>query len=724
MQQIKLKQWFLRITAFRESLLTDLELLATRGDWPERVLTQQRNWIGRSRGARIRFPLSTASQGLKHMNVFTTRPDTLFGVKFIAVALSHPLVEELSSTSSGLKDFLARSSSFGPDSKEGYELPLQAVNPASFISDRCRDPIPIFAAPYVLEDYGEGAVMGVPAHDSRDLAFWKTHRPSDNVSAVIGPIEDPDHPPDAGAAFTERGVLNTLCGPYAGLRSNQASEQIVQDLNAGGHGEFADGWRLRDWLISRQRYWGTPIPIVHCAECGTVPVPDNDLPVELPKLSESMREATGNPLNNINSWVNTPCPSCHRPAKRETDTMDTFVDSSWYFLRFPDPHNSKEPFSYSSASEMLPVDTYVGGVEHAILHLLYSRFIYKFLVQEGLLDHSDFAEPFKQLITQGMVHGKTFADPQTGRFLRPYEIENADTASPTIIQTGLPAAVSWEKMSKSKYNGVDPSTCIAKYGADATRAHVIFAAPVSEVLQWDEEKITGIQRWFYRVYRLTVQLRTCESAYDMSGEIPSDAAKFIDGLTASELELFALIQRTIKSVTDTFEDNVYSLNTCVSDLIKLTNALVAFEPDPLKKQVWNGGVVSLVRMLAPIAPAFAEEAWEILRSGLEGNRPESIFDSGWPSSLLTPEVEAQIARRTTTMTSAVQVNGKLRFTTTVPVVADLNDQTSAQKAAETALINSILDSDEGRYWLTEKHNWEQRKRVIIAAQGKVVNVVF
>ena len=721
-QQVNLRQWFFRIKAFQEELLKDLDYLSQNSKWPERVLTQQRNWLGRSQGARIQFELQQQGQSTP-VHVFTTRPDTLCGVTYIALALSHPVVTELAASIPELQMFINKKASFTPESKDGFELPIQARHPISTDSEAT---IPVFVAPYVLEDYGEGAVMGVPAHDARDLAFWKLHRPNSAIPLVVQPPDSgeiPTHilPNDIDDAFDGQGTLTDLCNQYAGMSSKQAGEQIVADLAADGRAEMQETWRLRDWLVSRQRYWGTPIPIIHCDSCGIVPVPDEDLPVTLPKLPDSFHSQRGNPLDKISEWVKCSCPKCHQPARRETDTMDTFVDSSWYYARFPDPQNERELFSKDVAKTMLPVDTYVGGVEHAILHLLYARFIYKFLCSEGLVpSHGTEQEPFQQLIAQGMVHGKTFSDPKTGRFLLPHEVDSS-SQGPVITGTGIAPNVSWEKMSKSKYNGVDPSTCIEKYGADATRAHVLFSAPVSEILQWDEQALVGIQRWFGRVQELTKTLQRLPLR-DIPTHDHQITSEVVDQSSGVEVDLLLLAQDTIRNVTRKF-DNIYGLNTTISDLMKLTNALHEAEKPALQVESAVTIFSVLLRMLAPIAPAFAEQCWEDMSLHKEKDQEISIFDFSWPTQILDSEAEATLRATRKSMVCAVQVNGKLRFTTKVPALVP-GEVVKAKLEREQEIINAVLATDMGRLWLEEKNDWEKRKRVVVAKEGKLLNVVF
>ena len=711
-QQVNLRQWFFRITAYKEALLKDLDFLVKDGRWPERVLTQQRNWLGRSQGARVRFDTTMTAP----LHVFTTRPDTLFGVTYLALSLSHPLVLEAARTSAELQAFIDKRASFAPDSKAGYELPIRATSP---LRDQKTETLPIFVAPYVLEGYGEGAVMGVPAHDSRDLAFWKTHRPDEAIPVVI----KPDYadtctqvmPDSLGEAYTGNGVLTSFCAQYAGLPSKEAAATIVADLSSTGQAEPLETWKLRDWLISRQRYWGTPIPIIHCQSCGTVPVPEEDLPVALPKLDASAKGQTGNPLEQAVEWVNTRCPQCQGPAKRETDTMDTFVDSSWYFTRFPDAHNQDELFSRASAKTALPIDTYVGGVEHAILHLLYARFVYKFLCDEGLIPNAGLdREPFQQLIAQGMVHGKTYSDPATGRFLLSHEVDHSGP-QPIITATGQKPSITFEKMSKSKHNGVDPSVCIDSYGADATRAHVLFSAPVSEVLQWDEAKIVGIERWFNRIRRVTDRISGSSHTVINYDKLlhPQDIKDV--GKTHAEILLFA--QDTIRRVTFTLEKDIYSLNTTISDLIKLTNALDDTNAVDIAHELSVRLLSVLLRMLMPIAPVFSQDCWDVLY-------PKHDCAVCWPSAILTDETEAWLKSLQETMNCAVQINGKLRFNAEVPIAQEKSQGRSPSQERVNEVVDAVLATEAGKMWLTSKNDWSKKKRVIVAGDGKLLSVVF
>jgi leucyl-tRNA synthetase len=530
-----LKQWFLKISEFREDLLADLELL--EGAWPQRVLAMQKNWLGKSTGARIRFPVIAYDKNVhSDIEVFTTRPDTLFGVQYVALASTHPIAQELAKDDVELQAFLDTMPALPPESKVGYLLPhVRAINPLAFeesTPDATKASLPIYVTPYLLGDYGDGAVMGVPGHDPRDHAFWKHNHYDEPIRMVIAQSADDSTVAVTNAPYVHHGHLTSHSGPYAGLTTAEATKRILGVLEPKGLGSAVETWRLRDWLISRQRYWGTPIPIIHCESCGPVPVPEDQLPVELPSVEDHWSKGkAGNPLEDAHDWVNTTCPKCNGAAKRDTDTMDTFVDSSWYFMRFTDPHNKEQLFDPNVAESTLPVDLYVGGVEHAILHLLYARFISKFVASTSLWKSKNKGEPFKQLLAQGMVHGKTYSDPSNGRFLKPDEVDLSVPSKPVVISTGEVANVSFEKMSKSKYNGVDPMICMEKHSADATRAHILFQAPVSEVLEWDEEKITGITRWFQRIYdhidQLTARCNRIEHPFLLGWTDEVDTSKEI-----------------------------------------------------------------------------------------------------------------------------------------------------------------------------------------------------
>lgn len=725
----KLKQWYFRISEYREALLKDLDTLGAKGAWPEHVLSQQRNWLGKSKGAKIKFPLMATGHAVDAaVEVFTTRPDTLFGVQYVALAATHPTVTQLAQSDPELQAFLDTLPGLPADSKVGYVLPgIRAVNPLAYhdaTPDATKASLPVYVASYVLGDYGEGAVMGVPGHDTRDHAFWTQHQAEQPVRFVLAASEDGSTTALENQPFVEHGYMTEHSGPFKGKRSAEAGEMIVRMLEQANLASPVEKWRLRDWLISRQRYWGAPIPIVHCDSCGAVPVPEEELPVELPRVDKHWQQGqTGNALESSANWVDTSCPKCKGPAKRDTDTMDTFVDSSWYYTRYADAKNPSELFS-AEAAKTLPVDIYIGGVEHAILHLLYARFIYKFLASSELMPHLDeeaalTAEPFTRLITQGMVHGKTFVDPANGRFLKPEEVDISEPAAPKVKATGVPVNVVYEKMSKSKHNGVDPTGFIQKYGADATRAHMLFQAPVADVLNWDESKISGVTRWLQRLHESIVQ----SAASGVSKDHGSVKARFAAGssqLTSmsgkqlaewdADAGLWRETQRTIASVTASYEE-VYSLNTVVSDLMSLTNAVV--KNDKASPLIKRETLSSIVRMVAPIAPAFAEECW----THLAGEETSSIFKTA-----RFPELDGSLETLQPRMQKcAVQVNGKVRGVLQVPPPpTGLKGDDLGQYLKE-----EIMKTEEGQAKFGEggAYDVSQARRAIAVPGGRTINFV-
>jgi leucyl-tRNA synthetase len=627
-EQRLLKQWFLKITDFAEDLHSALPLLSKPPfSWPENVLRMQKNWLRKSEGDIITFRINS-NQLIESVPVFTTRLDTIFGVQYIALSTDHPIVQRLSLEDQGLREFLEQSEDTTKGSKLGYRIKgITATSPLETIGIETAQ-LPIYVASYVLPGYGTGSVMGVPAHDQRDFDFWQANGTGESPHAVLesGTGSQPE-------VYPQKGLLNSNSKQYQGLHSNDAIKKLREDLGL----EKTIMWGLRDWLISRQRYWGTPIPIVHCNDCGPVSVPEDQLPLKLPPLpSGSFKGRGGNPLDQSTDWVNTNCPKCSKPAKRETDTMDTFMDSSWYFFRFTDPHNADKPFDKGKAQHMMPVDFYIGGVEHAILHLLYARFMTKFIAKSGLWDPPTIAEPFQKLITQGMVHGKTYTVPKTGRFLKPHEVDVSNPENPIIKATGEVPTITYEKMSKSKYNGVDPQSCIAKYGADATRAHILFQANEREVLEWNEQPIIGIIR-----SSLSQQGAVAHKAMlnDPNSTYPKEK------YTKAEYDLLFNTKTSVKNITQKLEE-VSGLNTVVSDLLKLSNALdtaskhltpsTDHQSNTMSPAVFHHCTSILIRLMAPVIPAWAEESWHTLKGFPPGEpvapkNATSVFEESWPA---------------------------------------------------------------------------------------------
>ena len=694
----KLRQWFLKITAYADALLDDLPQLE---GWPERVRTMQANWIGRSTGAELSFAVvDGAGQATgSTITVFTTRPDTLFGTSYVVLAPEHPLVASLTSTDQQLAvtafcDLVGRQSDQERTAedrpKRGVPIGANVRNPAS------GELIPIWIADYVLAEYGTGAVMGVPAHDQRDFVFARQYALP--IKQVVVPEGSDDHA-FAGGAWTAPGVL-IHSGPFDGLTSAAAKEAIIASAEAAGWGQGKVQFRLRDWLISRQRYWGCPIPVIHCEACGVVPVPAEQLPVELPRdVAFSGKGAS--PLAQLDAWVQVPCPCCGQPARRETDTMDTFMCSSWYFLRFSDPSNTELPFGREAVDRWLPVNQYVGGIEHAILHLLYSRFFTKVLRDRGLLG---FDEPFKRLLTQGMVQGITYKNLASGKYIAPADV--ADPSDPRDPLTGEPLETFFEKMSKSKYNGVDPARVIDRYGADTARMFILFKAPPEKDLEWDEADVEGQFRFLQRLWRLaeTAQERGLNLAAGAGG--PEAVAAALaraasgPGLNAAERELRRAVHTAITEISDDL-DGDYQFNTAVSELMKLSNAMASHlegSSDVFAAEALR----NLFILLAPFAPHLAEELWLKLagRTPSDALEQHSIHRQSWPQADATALVRD-------TIELVIQIKGKVRGSLEVPANAD-----------RATLERLALGSDIAAKWLEGK----APSRVIVVP-GKLVNLV-
>ncbi|AGY59915.1 leucine--tRNA ligase [Gloeobacter kilaueensis] len=658
-----LEQWYLRITDYAEELLADLARL---DEWPERVRVMQENWIGKSVGAELIFPIVGESA---HVHVFTTRPDTVYGVTYIVLAPEHPLVEQIATAEqlAAVGEFVAKVQSESEIERTSEERPKQGVwTGASAINSFTGEAIPIWIADYVLYEYGTGAVMGVPGHDERDFVF--AHRYGLPVRLVVqNPQKTLSEP--LSAAYVDAGSL-VNSGPFDGLDSPAAKIKIVAYAESQGWGKGRVQYRLRDWLISRQRYWGCPIPVVYCPDCGIVPVPEADLPVRLPEDVEFLGRGPS-PLARLESWLHVPCPSCGAPARRETDTMDTFIDSSWYFLRFADARDSEQPFSKAAADYWLPVDQYVGGIEHAILHLLYSRFFTKVLRDRGMLS---FDEPFKRLLTQGMVQALSYQNPTTGEYIPVADVANP--ANPVDPRTGEALKVGFATMSKSKGNGVAPESVVEQFGADTARMFVLFKAPPEKELEWSDADVEGQFRFLNRVWRLVYEF--------VSGEKTAKEAS-----AEQERSLRREIHRAIQAVSEDIEQ--YKFNTAIAALMKLSNALGDYPASG--SPVYKEGVYALVKLLAPFAPHISAELWQNLGDG-------DVHAADWPSL-----DESALAEDTITL--VIQVNGKKRDDILVPA-----DATAEQLEAYARTSEAVQRHIDGK----------QIKKVIVVPK-RLINLV-
>ncbi|PSO96693.1 MAG: leucine--tRNA ligase [Cyanobacteria bacterium QS_9_48_30] len=663
-----LRQWFLKITDYAEELLNDLEHLS---GWSERVKLMQANWIGKSVGAYLEFPIVGMEEKI---GVFTTRPDTGYGVTYVVLAPEHPLTPEV--TTPDKKDAV---DTFIQEVKRESEIERTAENKpkrgiptgGKAINPFTGKEIPIWIADYVLYEYGTGAVMGVPAHDARDFQFAKQNNLP--IQVVLAP-EGEDGTNSLEAAYTEPGIM-VNSAQFNGMTSIEGKEAIVQYAEERGFGKAWVQYRLRDWLISRQRYWGAPIPVLHCPNCGTVPVPESELPVELPEdVAFTGRGAS--PLGQHSEWLNTPCPSCGTTAQRETDTMDTFIDSSWYFLRYTDAHNQQKAFEPAKVNDWMPVDQYVGGIEHAILHLLYSRFFTKFLRDRGLLN---FNEPFQRLLTQGLVQGITYQNLHTGKYVPAAQVDQDDPKDP---ETGEPLALFYEKMSKSKYNGVDPQRVLDQYGADTARMFILFKAPPEKDLEWNEADVEGQFRFLNRVWRLVTEFSQRSSAQQ---------GKAQEELSKPEKELRRAIHSAIKSISEDLEEG-YQFNTAVSELMKLSNAIS--EASCKDSPIYAEGIETLVRLLAPFAPHITEELWHTIA------HTNSVHAAPWPeadsSALVVEEINL-----------VIQIKGKTRGTIQVPADSSREDLEKYARESEIA----------------QRHIQGKEIKKAIVVPGKLVNFV-
>lgn len=605
-----LDQWYYRITEYAQQLLDGLDDV----DWPDRVKSMQRNWIGRSEGARLKFELEIG----KSLEVFTTRPDTVFGATFMVLAPEHPYVDELTTPEqrdavdayvkeARTKTEIERQSTDEAKQKTGVFTGGYAINP---VND---ERIPVWISDYVLMSYGTGAIMAVPSGDRRDFDFARAFD-----LRIVPTVQPENGEPLDGATMADPYVGDGIVvnsGQFNGMKQSEALPKMIEWLDEQGRGSAEINWRLRDWLISRQRYWGTPIPIVYCDDCGTVPVPEDQLPVKLP-LDAQFKPTGQSPLITHEEFVNTTCPSCGKPARRETDTMDTFMDSSWYWFRYASPNYADGPFDREKAAEWNPVDLYTGGIEHAILHLLYARFITRVLRDLG---ETEVSEPFTRLRNQGMILS------EDGR-----------------------------KMSKSRGAQIGPTDLVAAHGADALRLHLMFLGPWEQGGPWNDRGITGMERFIKRAFQVVSELGTTP---------PGERAP-----KADEDALVSLMHRTIKRVTDYLD--AFSFNTMIAAKIEFVNELMKLKETPIvTSPVWREAVETLVLLMAPSTPYVAEEMWEML-----GNE-FSVHQQSWPEYDEILAVEAMIE-------IPVQINGKVRDRIMVPSAATADEQAAAARASE------------------------------------------
>ena len=682
-RQKKLWQWFFKVTDYAEDLLQYSDRLP---GWPEKVITMQKNWIGKSFGAEIRFPIASPVDDMDtEIPVFTTRQDTVFGATFMVLAPEHPLVMKLSHGTGQQQEtaaFVERmamqdrsAKSVENYEKEGVYIGADCINPLTGKT------IPIYTASFALMEYGTGAVMSVPAHDQRDFEFARKY--GLEIVVVVTPPGEHLDPQTMEEAYTGEGVM-VNSGGFDGMPNTRALEEIVHHLEKNNLGKKTVSFRLRDWGISRQRYWGAPIPIIHCEDCGIVPVPESDLPVLLPEDVE-MLPGGRSPLPSLEAFVNTECPSCGKAARRETDTMDTFVESSWYFERYCSPAYDRGMFDPQAVAYWMPVDQYIGGVEHAILHLLYSRYYTRVLKEMGLVD---FKEPFTRLLTQGMVCKETLACSEHG-FLLPDEVQTVGDERRCAKCSRQVTVGRIEKMSKSKKNVVDPNVLLDKYGADTTRLFCLFAAPPERDLEWNEQGVEGGFRFLNRVWRFYA-----DWVHSVSVVKPFNGSP--ESLDGDVKELYRKTHQTIAKVTSDIEER-FHFNTAISAIMEMFNQMSGFEPDSAMEDtltVMRCAMDIMTLLLSPVVPHFAEELWQAL-----GNQP-SILKMPWP----TP---SESALEKEELLIVIQVNGKLR--SRFSVSADIDDETVKEKALADERIQKFID--------------DKPIKKVILVKNKLVNIV-
>ncbi len=671
----KLSQWFLNITRYGDELLSSIKTL---NDWPERVRLMQNNWIGKSEGAQIKFKLEKDINGHTDVEVFTTRPDTLYGVSFIAISPNHPIALHLSEINSNISQFVTECNALGTSEaaieqaeKRGFETKLFVYHP--LIYDK---KIPVYIANFVLMDYGTGAIFGCPAHDQRDLDFARKYNLP--VTEVVCPHgENAEEFSISTIAYNGPGILINS-GEWNGLDVETAKKVAIREIESAKSGTKKVTYRLRDWGISRQRYWGCPIPIIHCPECGIVSVPEKDLPVDLPTDVEF--DTPGNPLSMHSQWKHVACPKCGRDAERETDTFDTFFESSWYFLRYTDA-KSDTAFNIEKATYWMPVDQYIGGVEHAVLHLLYSRFFTRALSDVGYLKLN---EPFAGLMTQGMVCHQTFKS-KDGQWLFPHDVKKRDNGF-VSIHDDLPVQVGRvEKMSKSKRNVVDPEEIIKTYGADTARLFMLSDSPPDRDLEWTEAGVEGSYRFINKIFKLSIEPPK-KPAHKIS-------INDLKSLSDEELNLIKIAHRSVQIIEQNIEQ--FSFNKSVAQLHILVNAIVSFNPKGKEGERLKHNVLDiLAHLLAPFTPHIAEELWSKL-----GNS-EFISLSPWPDIFESLLVDDMVE-------IPIQINGKVRAKIDLPT-----NLSKDEVEAAVLSLNEVKKHIDGR----------EIKRVIIVP-NRIINVV-
>lgn len=674
----EIAQWFLKITAYADELLDDLDTLT---EWPEQVKTMQRNWIGRSQGLEIEFPFAEdASQKLK---VFTTRPDTLMGVTYVAIAAEHPLAKQAAASRPELANFIHECAQTGTSEavietmeKKGIDTGIRVTHPIT------GELIPVWVANFVLMGYGTGAVMSVPAHDQRDWEFAKQyHLPIKTVISIDG-----CEPDVSESAMTDKGQL-IHSGTFDGLTFDDAFEAIAKALEIKELGKKTINYRLRDWGMSRQRYWGCPIPVIYCPDCGVVPVPEDQLPVRLPE--DVIPDGGASPLTQLESFTQCTCPKCGGEAKRETDTFDTFFESSWYYARYACPDNQEKMLD-ERADHWLPVDQYIGGIEHAILHLLYARFFHKLMRDEGLVKTD---EPFKRLLTQGMVIADTYyrmGDDGRKQWFNPADVqletdEKGKPLKAILKSDGLPVEIGGtEKMSKSKNNGVDPQALIDQYGADTARLFMMFAAPPEQSLEWSDAGVEGASRFLNRVWRL-VQNHVEQGAV---------AELDISALSEDDKAVRRKVHETLAKVTDDWGRR-QSFNTAIASCMELSNTLSRHNSESVQSRaVLQEGLMILTMMLAPVAPHITEVMYQALGgSGL-------LATAAWP------KVD-ELALKRDSIELMVQVNGKLR------------GKISVEPDATQDKVEAMALMDDG----VQKYTEGKAITKVIVVPGRLVNIV-